>query len=426
MEKKRILILTADAGFGHRSAANAVAAALQERYGEECEIEIANPLEDPRCPFFLRDSQADYDKIVQQVPELYRFGYTASDAAVPAAVIESALTVLLFEVMYDILKKQRPDVILTTYPLYQDPLVSIFSVTRRYVPLYTVITDLAYVHRIWYHRKVTSLLAPTDTVRDAAISHKIPDEKVHVTGIPVNPAFANENRKKGEIRRALGWAPNLPTLLFVGSKRVERLAEMVNLANHFGMRIQLAVVAGKDTDLFQKLQAMEWHQLVHLYEYASNMPELMHAADGVICKAGGLVVTEALACGKPLLLISAIPGQEIGNATFVVSRGAATLAQTPTDFLEALWHWMADGRQLLREQAHSARLLGKPNAAYQVAELLWKAAQSGAVDKKRIAGRARLLDLLRQNKVPWQDQRLPWQDQHLPWQESPTRKFRIL
>ena len=32
-EPKHVLILTADAGFGHRSAANAIAEALQETHG---------------------------------------------------------------------------------------------------------------------------------------------------------------------------------------------------------------------------------------------------------------------------------------------------------------------------------------------------------------------------------------------------------
>ena len=33
-ERTRVLILTADAGFGHRSAANAVADALKEQYAD--------------------------------------------------------------------------------------------------------------------------------------------------------------------------------------------------------------------------------------------------------------------------------------------------------------------------------------------------------------------------------------------------------
>ncbi len=67
-DTKRVLILTADAGFGHRSAANAVKAALEELFDECCQVEIVNPLDDPRTPFFLRDSQADYDTIIKRAP----------------------------------------------------------------------------------------------------------------------------------------------------------------------------------------------------------------------------------------------------------------------------------------------------------------------------------------------------------------------
>ena len=81
--KKCILILTADAGFGHRSAALAIQSALQEMTGSDCDIHLINPLEDKRTPFFLRDSQADYDLIVKEAPELYKLGYDASDNPLP-------------------------------------------------------------------------------------------------------------------------------------------------------------------------------------------------------------------------------------------------------------------------------------------------------------------------------------------------------
>ena len=48
--------------FGHRSAALAVATALEEVYGDRCHIDVVNPLEDKRAPFFLRDGQSDYDE----------------------------------------------------------------------------------------------------------------------------------------------------------------------------------------------------------------------------------------------------------------------------------------------------------------------------------------------------------------------------
>jgi len=71
----------------------------------------------------------------------------------------------------------------------------------------------------------------------------------------------------------------------------------------------------------------------------------MHAVDFVVCKAGGLIVTEALACGLPLMLIDVIEGQETGNAEFVVDNGAGDIARMPLDMLETLYHWLSNDAQ---------------------------------------------------------------------------------
>jgi 1,2-diacylglycerol 3-beta-galactosyltransferase len=57
--KKKVLVLIADTGFGHRSAANAIIAALREKHGDQLEISLVNPLDDKRTPFFLRESQEE-------------------------------------------------------------------------------------------------------------------------------------------------------------------------------------------------------------------------------------------------------------------------------------------------------------------------------------------------------------------------------
>ncbi len=401
---RKILILTADAGFGHRSAANAVHEALIETYGKHAQVEIVNPLEDRRTPFFLRESQTDYDIIVRNLPELYRFGYDASDATLPTVIFERALTVLLYEVLHDILKKHQPDAILTTYPLYQVPVQAIFTIQRYSIPFLTAVTDLATVHRIWFHAGVHALLVPNEQVRDLALTYHVPAKKIHITGIPVHPVLAHEQRPKAEIRASLGWQPDLPTLLAVGSRRVGGMPEILNVINHFGTRLQMAVVAGKDEQLFEQLQHTEWHQPVHLFEYADNMPTLMSAADAIICKAGGLIVTESLAAGLPLMLIDVIPGQETGNAEYVTQNGAGDLAQTPMEALEILAHWFMDGGAGLAQRANNACQLGKPNSAIAAAKLVWQAAAIGPTSKKAPAAtRARLIDLLKLNHIDWQE-----------------------
>jgi 1,2-diacylglycerol 3-beta-galactosyltransferase len=398
------LILTADAGFGHRSAANAVASALKEMYGDQCDLLIVNPLEDKRTPFFLRDSQADYDKLVRRLPELYRFGYDASDASVPAVIVEQALTVLLFEVMRDIIRKNRPDVILSTYPLYQAPLLAVMTIFQVSVPLLVTITDLATVHRLWFSSGVDQCMVPNQYVKNLALSYGLSPQQVQVCGIPVNPEVVREKRSPAEIRAAMGWETDITTVLAVGSRRVDRLMDTLSVLNHFGVPLQLVVVAGKDEKLYRELQEMDWHVPVKMYEYVQNVPELMKAAEFIVCKAGGLIVTEALACGKPLLLIDVLPGQESGNADFVVQNGAGDLARTMMEVLETVSHWMSNGGKLLAQRAENARVLGKPNAAYDVARSVWEIARvSPEIDSRRNTGRLRLIDLLSRNQVRWQE-----------------------
>jgi len=402
---KRILILTADAGFGHRSAANAVAAALAETYGEQCQVEIYNPFDDRRVPFILRESQSDYDVLVRKAPELYRLGFDVSDATLPSVIVEGALTVMLFEVMWDLVHEFRPDAILTTYPLYQAPLTAVFTISRLFIPLLTVITDLVTVHRLWFHERVDYCLVPTKEVRDLALEYGIPEEKIRITGIPVHPRFAQEQRSKPEIRQALGWNPDLWTVMAVGSRRVSGLMEALHVVNHFGAPLQLVAVAGKDAELYAQLQAIEWHVPTFIYEFVSDMPSFMHAADLLISKAGGLTVTEALASGLPMLLIDVIPGQEMGNMRYVVDHGAGDWAESPLQVLEALGHLFQKGGQLLRERAENARRLGRPRAAYEVADYVWLAAQTGPVHKaeSKLTWRRPLMELLRRNDVHWRD-----------------------
>lgn len=402
---KRLLIMTADAGFGHRSAANAIAGAVKELYGDQCQVSVVNPLDERRAPVFLRESQADYDKLVRRLPELYRLGYDASDAVVPAVIVEQALIVLLFEVMRDLLNTYRPDAILTTYPLYQAPLRAVLTITHANIPLLVSITDLATVHRLWFSSSCDLILVPTAEVRDLALNYGLAPEQVQVTGIPVNIEVTKEMRSPREIRQDLGWEIGLPTILAIGSRRVDRLLDALSVLNHFGRRLQLVVVAGKDENLYRDLQSIEWHMPVQLYEYVANIPAFMKASDFVICKAGGLVVTEALACGRPLLLIDAIPGQETGNADYVVHNGAGALARSTMEVLETTAHWMMNNAELLRRTAENARRLGKPNAAYEVANTLWLAAHrspSGS-HSPRATGRLRLVDLLTRNQINVED-----------------------
>ncbi len=373
--QKRILILTADAGFGHRSAAIAIKEALEETYAGKVIAEVVNPLDEPTAPEFLRNSQSDYDRWVRNVPELYQLGYEASDRPVPNAIMEQSLIILLEETMRNFLETHKPDVIVTTYPAYQAPMLAALRRKRCRKPFYTVITDLSTLHRLWFYPLVTGCMVPNALVADLAFDHGIDESKIFITGIPVSPQIGSESRSKAEIRKELGWQEKLPTILAVGSKRVDRLMDTLNVINHFGGEIQLAVVAGKDDVLYAALSQVDWHIPVYLFDYVENMHLMMKAADLLVCKAGGLIVTEALACALPMLLIEVIPGQETGNAEYATAYGTADIAQTPVEVLETLNHLMRNDQALLKKRSKNAQQIGKPRSAFDTADILWKAAQ---------------------------------------------------
>ena len=398
MQPTRILILTADAGFGHRSTANALCRAFDLRYGDAAQVIVVNPLDESTAPPLMRSAESDYDKLAREWPQFYKLGYKMSDLSLTTSVTETAYVIMMYEPIARLMKQHAPDIVVVTFPTYQYPVAAHRRLMGSGTPIATVVTDLVSLQKMWFSQSVDLCLVPTQTAADLALERGLDPDVVHVTGLPVNPSLAVSPATKAEARRALGWPEDKFTVLAVGSKRVERLDAFTHVLNHAGFDLHLAAVAGGNEQLYAALTATEWHIPATIYDFVSNMPDLMHAADCIVSKAGGLIVTESLACGLPLFLTQVIPGQETGNAQFVVEGGAGELTMEPLLFLEAMAHWLADGGRLYQERAANARRLGRPEAAFVAAELSWQTAAAGATHRRRRfpISREKLRALLRQ------------------------------
>lgn len=398
MIPKKILILTADAGFGHRSTANALFRAFEIQYGDAAQVLIVNPLDEPGALPFMRSAENDYDKLAREWPQFYKLGYKMSDLSLTTNVTEMAYVMMMYDPISRLMKQHKPDAVVITFPTYQYPVAAYRRISGMNVPIVTVVTDLVSLQKMWFSQSADLCLVPTQTAADLALERDLDPESIHITGLPVNPALADAPASKAEARRALGWPEDKFTVLAVGSKRVERLDAFARILNHSGHDLHLVGVAGGNVELYDALQSAEWHIPATIYDFVRNMPELMHAADCIVTKAGGLIITESLACGLPLILIQVIPGQETGNARFVVDEGAGDLTLEPLGFLDAMAHWLAGGRRLYQERAANARRLGRPDAAFVAANLIWQLAENGANERRKRwpVSREKLKDLLRQ------------------------------
>jgi 1,2-diacylglycerol 3-beta-galactosyltransferase len=373
---KRILILTADYGYGHRSAAKAITQGLHELYGTDCQVDIVNPMDHPRAPAALRDGADRYDRIVREAPELYKLTFKVGDTPAVSGIVKNSLTLMLVNAIREIIHEKQPDVIVCTYSSYQDSLSTILNLEQIQIPVLTVVTDLATVNRLWFHPVADVCVVPTQAVYNLAMRAGLPAENVEMIGIPVRPELTKGNQGQGAIRKSLGWREDLFTVLAIGSKRVEHLYDALSVLNHSGFPLQLVIASGGDEEFYQRCRNTEWHVETHVYDFVTEMGTFMRGADAVLGKAGGLTVSESLASGLPMILVDVIPGQEIGNAEHVVSGNAGVLANDPTEVLQAMCHWLEKDRVHYRQQAQNARRLGRPRAAYDIAERIWTLAMS--------------------------------------------------
>lgn len=375
MSKVKILVLFAQMGFGHKSAAEAIAAAAAAEYGDRCEVVMANPMSAEKTPGLFRRLQSEYyDQSVQDAGS-YELLYQLGDTLLGGAALEGGLSLLLRNSVEETLKETQPDVIITVKEDYLAPLSALFELKGEKLPVMTVVTDLTTIHRMWFHPVADICVVPTRIAAQLASRYGLPDRVVRQIGVPVSPAISQETRPRAELRDELGWRKDRATALVVGSKRVRQLPEKLRGLNHAALPLQLVLIAGGDDSLYRQFQQTEWHVPTHIYNFVDNLPMMLHAADFVITKAGGLIISEALAVGRPLLLADFIEGQETGNANFIANAQAGAIANTPVDLLETVFHWLADGGKLLSEHATFARALGRPRAAFEILDLALELAE---------------------------------------------------
>lgn len=374
---KRVLILTADAGFGHRSASMALDSAFRNLYGDLAVVRVDNPLDHKYAPALLHDAQSDYDRITREMPELYRFGYDLSDGTAMAKVMENGLAALLYRAMKSVVEDFAPDVIVSTYPYYSAPLGMLYQLTKIRIPLVCVITDLATVHRLWFSAVPDLTVVPTPRVRELAWDAGIDSSRIEMIGIPVNPDIAHDVRSREELRRKFGWSDQKPVILAVGSKRVTGLRDILTAIDHSGFPFELAVVTGGDEARLAEMKAISWHHRVHLYGFTKELPSMLKAADLVISKAGGLIISESLAVGRSMLMVDVLPGQEVGNAEYVTENDAGEMVKSGYAAIEALCHLFDRDGARLRERTANAAAIGKPEAAGDIARRAWELARRG-------------------------------------------------
>lgn len=377
-DKKRFLILTSDAGFGHRSAAMSVSKALTELYGDEQINLVVNPILESPSLSLMKPIEKNYDKGVRNIPNLWKLGYEFSDSRQFSELMEGALTLFLQRNIGDFVKSFEPDGIVLTNPMFNAPAGKVRQEQDLNIPLYAVVTDLADVHSLWFAPGPDLFFIASDWAKVKALGNRVPLRKLKISGIPVNPKFASENIDRAKLSERLGLQPDLTTILFVSSIRVEHILENLHALDTLEYPFQVVVIAGGNDDLYQALHEDHFDFPIIVQNFVENVPDWMLAADMLVTKAGGLILSEGLAAGLPVLLIDYLPGQEESNVRYVTSHQAGAIVENAGEFATMVEFWLKNEQEQLKRTAASSRLIGHPEAAFTVARTMWERVQKSS------------------------------------------------
>ena len=91
----------------------------------------------------------------------------------------------------------------------------------------------------------------------------------------------------------------------------------------------------------------------------------MRAADIVVTKPGGLTVSEALACGLPMVIMNPIPGQETRNSDYLLEHGAAIKVNNVRLLGHRVGQLLSDPPRLQALRA-AAQAIARPYAAREI------------------------------------------------------------
>lgn len=203
--------------------------------------------------------------------------------------------------------------------------------------IYVTITDYGF-HRMWCMEGIDRYFVASQIIKDGLMEMGTPEEKISLSGIPISRKFSEE-KTAGEPLEKYGLDGNRFTLLFVTSSISDSLALRI-LDNLYlsDMELNVLVVTGRNRDLYSNLASYQSKNNISFrkFEFVDNMEELMSASDLMISKPGGLTVSEALACGLPLLMFRPIPYQETNNAAHVEEIGGGILANDEDEIMNVL------------------------------------------------------------------------------------------
>jgi processive 1,2-diacylglycerol beta-glucosyltransferase len=367
---KRILILHASLGAGHLNAARALSDALKQ-LGD---VEVLNEDALTYANSLYRNAVTQaYKQLSEKVPQLYKAFYEGSDIddlerSLDSNQLWAKLESPFFTELGQFVKEADPDAIVCVQQIPSRLLQLLEQKDQYHKPQYVVITDVI-AHSTWINQGVAGYFLPNTLSANLLTQRGVDPSLLSVTGIPVKLEIMTP-KNKSEARSRHQIPQNMPVVtLFGGGLNPRRVRTMVASLLESQMPIYLIVVAGRNDKLGEAIEDLTNGEQVFLNRLGliDYVDDLVVGSDLIITKAGGLITSEILARGTPMVIVDPIPGQEEQNADVIAAAGAGVQLRL-LEMVAPAVQYLLKRPDRLSEMRQAALELGQPRAALNIAE----------------------------------------------------------
>lgn len=415
-----ILILSASTGGGHNRASNALKSYITS-VNKNANVDIVDTLQ--YCSSALNKTVTlGYKAIAKNAPELYGTVYKRSDKETPFAELVNSIYIQFSKKLLPMIDEYNPDIVVTCHPFASNMMSILKSSYDVTVPVVSIITDFM-PHRSYIGDHIDAYVtASTDTAENLAEKYGVDKKLIFPLGMPIFNSFYNcDKSKKAETLCRLGFSQDKPTILIMaGSFGVTDILKIYENIVELDIECQIIVITGKNKrlyDAFEKLLNKNLNEFetqdissvftnlgeaniirmlydhseairqeignklsktfkrstdktkeTRLFYFVDNVEDYMHVSDLIITKPGGLTTSESLACGLPMAVFKAFPGQESQNADFLVNKQAAIVLEKGEKGAKQIEELLLDSEKLsqMKENSKNSAILNSSESIYNL------------------------------------------------------------
>lgn len=368
----KILILTASTGGGHKVAAAALKDTI-EKSDSSVDVEIIDGLR--YCgKFYNKFICGGYIVLATKTPGLYGKLYNISDHKSKLNSFCNSVNTHEGKKLISLFEKTKPDAVISCHAFITTMLSSLKQDKKINMPVISLITDFA-PHRTYFFPGIDAYITSNDNMNKEIEKYNIiPTDCIYPLGIPISDKFYAEPHKD-KTAAELGFDSKTTTvLLMAGSFGVTEVLSFYESLMETDAKCQCIVITGHNHKLYEAFEHYinnnnRPHKPTRLFEYVNNVQEYMKLADLIVTKPGGLTVTESLACGLPLAIYNAIPGQENANAEYLKNAQVAVLLdENPSQGGKQIAQLLKSPEKL-NKMKENCRIISKKDSALNIFRL---------------------------------------------------------